>query len=89
MKKRIAVLVSGGGTNLQALIDAEAAGQIPHGEITLVVSNKEDLENGLKKAFLNREYRLEKTKKGLEVASQYHDTQLVSEKILEIFESIN
>ena len=41
MKKRIAVLVSGGGTNLQALLDAEAAGQIPHGEIALVVSNKE------------------------------------------------
>ena len=41
MKKRIAVLVSGGGTNLQALLDAEAAGAIPHGEIALVVSNKE------------------------------------------------
>ena len=41
MKKRIAVLVSGGGTNLQALLDAEAAGKIPHGEIALVVSNKE------------------------------------------------
>ena len=41
MKKRIAVLVSGGGTKLQALLDAEAAGQIPHGEIALVVSNKE------------------------------------------------
>jgi phosphoribosylglycinamide formyltransferase-1 len=41
MKKRIAVLVSGGGTNLQALLDAEAAGLIPHGEIALVVSNKE------------------------------------------------
>ena len=40
-KVRIAVLVSGGGTNLQALIDAEAAGKIPHGEIVLVVSNKE------------------------------------------------
>ena len=39
MKKRIAVLVSGGGTNLQALLDAEAAGQIPHGEIALVISN--------------------------------------------------
>ena len=39
MKKRIAVLVSGGGTNLQALIDAEAAGKIPHGEISLVISN--------------------------------------------------
>ncbi len=41
VKTRIAVLVSGGGTNLQALLDAQAAGQIPHGEIALVVSNKE------------------------------------------------
>lgn len=40
-KQRIAVLVSGGGTNLQALLDAQAAGKIPHGEIVLVVSNKE------------------------------------------------
>ncbi|MBQ6830702.1 MAG: phosphoribosylglycinamide formyltransferase, partial [Clostridia bacterium] len=39
---KIAVLVSGGGTNLQALLDAQAAGKMPHGEITLVVSNKED-----------------------------------------------
>ena len=39
MKKRIAVLVSGGGTNLQALLEAEAAGKIPHGEISLVISN--------------------------------------------------
>lgn len=36
---RIAVLVSGGGTNLQALLDAQTAGRIPHGEIALVVSN--------------------------------------------------
>ena len=40
MKARIAVLVSGGGTNLQALIDAQAAGKITHGEIALVVSNR-------------------------------------------------
>lgn len=39
MTARIAVLVSGGGTNLQALLDAQAAGIIPHGEIVLVVSN--------------------------------------------------
>ena len=39
MKKRIAVLVSGGGTNLQALLDAEEAGKIPHGEIAMVISN--------------------------------------------------
>ncbi|MBQ1521066.1 MAG: phosphoribosylglycinamide formyltransferase, partial [Clostridia bacterium] len=36
----IAVLVSGGGTNLQALIDAEGRGGLPHGSIALVVSNK-------------------------------------------------
>ncbi len=39
-KTRIAVLVSGGGTNLQALLDAERAGKIPHGEIVLVLSSK-------------------------------------------------
>ena len=40
MKTRIAVLVSGGGTNLQALLDAQSRGEIPDGEIALVVSNK-------------------------------------------------
>ena len=39
-KTKIAVLVSGGGTNLQALIDAEKAGKIPHGEIALVIASK-------------------------------------------------
>ena len=39
MKTRIAVLVSGGGTNLQALLEAETVGKIPHGEIALVLSN--------------------------------------------------
>ena len=39
MKTRIAVLVSGGGTNLQALIDAQSSGIITSGEIVLVVSN--------------------------------------------------
>ena len=39
MITRIAVLVSGGGTNLQALIDAAARGELPHGELALVVSN--------------------------------------------------
>lgn len=39
-KAKIAVLVSGGGTNLQALIDAQKSGVIKSGEITLVISNK-------------------------------------------------
>ena len=37
--KRIAVLVSGGGTNLQALLDAQARGELGGGEITAVVSS--------------------------------------------------
>jgi len=39
--KNIAVLVSGGGTNLQALIDAEKSGIIKNGKITCVISSKE------------------------------------------------
>lgn len=39
---RIAVLISGGGTNLQALLDAEAAGALPSGRIVLVVSDRAD-----------------------------------------------
>ena len=40
-KKRIAVLVSGGGTNLQALIDAEKEGKLGNGGISLVLASKE------------------------------------------------
>lgn len=54
-KVRIAVLVSGGGTNLGALINAEKDGILKSGEIVLVVSNKNDAyaltrakENGIK-----------------------------------------
>lgn len=38
----IAVLVSGGGTNLQALLDAQKSGELKSGQITLVVSSKPD-----------------------------------------------
>lgn len=41
-KANIAVFVSGGGTNLQALMDAERAGMIKSGTIRLVVSNNKD-----------------------------------------------
>ena len=40
MAKRIAVLVSGGGTNLQALIDAQLRGELGGGEIAAVISSK-------------------------------------------------
>ena len=39
-KARIAVLVSGGGTNLQAIINRWQAGDLPHGDLALVVSNR-------------------------------------------------
>ena len=61
MLRRIAVLVSGGGTNLQALIDAQTSGIIKSGEITLVISNNpgayalERAKNaGIKTAVVNK-----------------------------------
>jgi phosphoribosylglycinamide formyltransferase-1 len=42
-QKNIAVLVSGGGTNLQALIDAEKRGELGCGKITLVIASKPDV----------------------------------------------
>ena len=42
MSKNIVVLVSGGGTNLQALIDAEKRGELGNGKITCVISSKGD-----------------------------------------------
>ena len=41
-KARIAVLVSGGGTNLQAILDAQQSGVITSGEVVLVISNNRD-----------------------------------------------
>jgi len=43
--KNIVVLVSGGGTNLQALIDAQNAGKIPNGKITCVISSNTNGED--------------------------------------------
>lgn len=40
--KKVAVMVSGGGTNLQALIDAQNSGLLKSGEICLVISNNEN-----------------------------------------------
>lgn len=61
LKKNIVVLVSGGGTNLQALIDAEKAGGLGNGKITCVISSNPDAyaltraeQNGIKTAVLER-----------------------------------
>ena len=65
MTTRIAVLVSGGGTNLQALIDAQKSGIIKSGEIVLVASNKADAyaltraeNNGIKGVIMTSEAEL-------------------------------
>lgn len=57
----IAVLVSGGGTNLQALIDAEKRGEIKNGRITCVISSKDGVyalerakNNGIKTKVIPR-----------------------------------
>jgi phosphoribosylglycinamide formyltransferase-1 len=57
----IAVFVSGGGTNFQALIDAQRAGKFPGGEITLCVSSSKNAyalerarQNGIETAILRR-----------------------------------
>lgn len=42
LRAKITVLVSGGGTNLQALIDAEKRGELASGEISLVISSRAD-----------------------------------------------
>ena len=39
---RVAVLISGGGTNLQAIIDRSAAGELPHAELALVASARKN-----------------------------------------------
>lgn len=61
LKTKIAVFVSGGGTNLQALIDAAKRGELPSGEIVLVLSSSEKAyaltraaENGIPSAVVKR-----------------------------------
>ncbi len=64
MTKNICVLVSGGGTNLQALIDAEKKGELGRGKITCVISSKADAyaltraaDNGIKtRTLIRKEY---------------------------------
>lgn len=65
LKTKIAVLVSGGGTNLQALIDAQKSGMIHSGEIVLVASNNPKAyaltraeENGIKAVLMTDEAAL-------------------------------
>ncbi len=64
MSKKIVVLASGGGTNLQALIDAEKRGELGDGRITCVIASKADAyaltraeNNGIKtRTLIRKEY---------------------------------
>jgi len=82
LKARIAVLVSGGGTNLQALIDAKKSGILKSGEISVVISNNADAyaltrakENGILSAVVS--------KKALGTQDQFED------RLIEILEENN
>ena len=64
----IAVLVSGGGTNLQALIDAQKSGILKSGKISLVISNRQDAyalerarENSIEAVYIKNDAYFEKT----------------------------
>jgi len=65
MKKRIGVLLSGRGSNFEALADSVAAGRIPNAEIAVVVSNREGAP-GIERARARGIPALEIPSKGLE-----------------------
>ncbi|MGN0469886.1 MAG: phosphoribosylglycinamide formyltransferase [Acutalibacteraceae bacterium] len=80
--KNIVVLVSGGGTNLQALIDAQESGKIKNGKITCVISSKADA------------YALERAKKHniktrVLVRKDYADSVEYSKDILKALQEEN
>ena len=79
---KIAVLVSGGGTNLQAIIDAVAAGKITNTEISVVISNNPNA------------YALTRAKNAgipgeVLVPKHFESRALFNEKLLELVQSYN
>lgn len=82
MLKRIAVLVSGGGTNLQAIIDAQKSGRITAGEVVAVVSSSRDAyalerarDNGIDSFVVSRK--------------ECSDQQAFSAKLIDTLQNIN
>jgi phosphoribosylglycinamide formyltransferase-1 len=75
MKKRIGVLLSGRGSNLEALADSVAAGRIPNAEISIVLSNHEDAP-GIDKARARGIPALAIPSKGIE--REAYDRQVVA-----------
>lgn len=96
VKTKIAVLVSGGGTNLQALIDAQNSGIIRNGEITLVASNKADAyalkraeNNGIKAVLMTDEASLLKIfrEEGIELVVLAGFLKILSADFIRAYES--
>ncbi len=84
-KVRIAVLVSGGGTNLQALLDAQSAGILKSGEIKLVISNNPNayaLERAKKAGVEGR--IITKKEAGTQAAFEHNIVQLLEEKQIDL-----
>ena len=80
--KNIVVLVSGGGTNLQALIDAEHRGEIPNGKITCVISSKAD-------AYALRRAKQNNIKTRVLVRKDYADIAAYSRAMVEALQAEN
>ena len=76
---KIGVLVSGGGTNLQALIDAQKSGIIKHGEISLVISNK-------KNAYALTRAEENNIKTAVVIKKDYADARAFENAIIELLE---
>ena len=75
MKKRIGVLLSGRGSNFEALAESVAAGRIPNAEIVIVIGNREDAP-GLEKARARGVAARARPSKGLE--REAYDRQVVA-----------
>lgn len=95
LKTKIAVLVSGGGTNLQALIDAQKSGIIESGEIVLVASNKADAyalkraeDNGIKAVLMTDEAALLKIlrEEGVELIVLAGFLKILSREFIKAYE---
>ena len=78
-KVKIAVLVSGGGTNLQALIDAEKSGIIKNGKISLVISNNAN-------AYALERAKINGIKTDVVLKKDCGSIQAFEEKLVEILE---
>ncbi|MBR2388706.1 MAG: phosphoribosylglycinamide formyltransferase [Clostridia bacterium] len=81
-KTKIAILVSGGGTNLQALIDAKKSGVIKNGDIALVISNNPS-------AYAITRAEMAGIPVSIVVKKEYGSQEAFEEKMLEVLKEYN